>query len=338
MHNVLTEACNTSFMIERNATNQLPSILKYICHSLGIIFILYLTGQVFEKFRSLKPGEHGTAEFFARLATLKQVVVAEYRKKNYLHHICAEQVSDGCGGTKEDTTRRQVYFRHLVTRVMHLLLEPTELSCESGFTITREVLSQKVFPFLPGVVCSKNLNSWTYMALKKVLAKKKQVDMEKKNGRMGSVLSEHFAASYDDDDTIECNQSDPLLAMMGGDEASEVPPVISCLLPEDLDLFFSFTFSKMVREANKKATNIVVPSTASEIMTMNASTVNISAAKTSREEALGALEGESRGSFLLRVVDRYYICVSVVCDNSDGVRHFLVRAVSGQGFQVCLLK
>ena len=53
--------------------------------------------------------------------------------------------------------------------------------------------------------------------------------------------------------------------------------------------------------------------------------INLALAKTTKNEAMGALAGESPGSFLLRVVDTHYLCV-VVCVGVVGMGVGCARA------------
>eukprot|EP00750_Incisomonas_marina_P024664 INCI5138.2.p1 GENE.INCI5138.2~~INCI5138.2.p1 ORF type:complete len:1626 (+),score=319.45 INCI5138.2:225-5102(+) len=286
--------------------------------------------ELFRDFRSLKPGDAGTAHFFARLEKVKKAVIDQYKQKKYLHHICAEEVPDGKGGFTEDTTRRVEYFRHIVMRIMRLLLESSELECDTGFALVREVMACKVFPFLPNVVGSRNLNGWIHTALKKLEARRNATKHGSKhsaaaNGQNDGKNHTDSAAIVDETDAAEGEEEDENWDdEISGDDSVQVsqPPVVSCLLPEDVDLFFSSKLADLVRR------------TADNARREAASALSFAGVKTSKKEAIGALEGESSGSFLLRIVDTHYLAVSVVCDNSEDIRHFLVRAVAGQGFQV----
>ena len=265
---------------------------------------------LFEEFHALKPGDYGTAHFFERLEKVKQAVIHQYKKEKYLHPICGEDVDDGKGGFKKDTSRREEYFRHIVVRVMRLLLEPSETGCESGFAIVREVMACKVFPFLPSVLCSRNMNGWIHLALKKIEARR----LADKSGRAGGS-SEPTAAATTTSDTVD-ELRDESLQESGAPHTPEVPPVICCLAAEDLDLFYSSNLATLVLAGDPQ------------------DLLNLSTAKTSKREALGALEGESCGSFLIRVVDSHYLAISVVVTNSNQVQHCLVRAIAGKGYQV----
>ena len=309
--------------------------------------------EVFREFRALTPGERGTAKFFVKLEKVKRAVVEQYKKEKYLHHMCADVIYDDENGGPPtiDLTRQRAYFRRVVVKAMHVLLEPTELNCEAAFAVTREVMVCKVFSILPNVIGSKNLNGWTHSALKNMEKRRLQAEWEKKHGpgtfpggANANANSAGAANSSADSSSSSSNNNNNNNALGDDrkldddgddddddiDDVPELPPIISCLAPGDEELFFSAKLTAIVREAKLAAEN------------KTSAVVNVSQAKTFKSAALGALEGESAGSFLLRILDQHYMSVSVVCGtgNSIGtsggsdIQHFLVRAIDGQGFQV----
>lgn len=190
----------------------------------------------------------------------------------YLHHICAEEVPDGKGGFTEDTSRRVEYFRHIVMRIMRLLLEPSELECDSGFALVREVMACKVFPFLPSVVGSRNLNGWIHTALKKLEARRNAAKDRSKpsaaasgqsskdgNTDSGAIVDNEAdaAAEGEEEDEEDWDDDDNEISGDGSVQQASQPPVVSCLLPEDVDLFFSSKLADLVRRTADVRTRVL---------------------------------------------------------------------------------
>ena len=100
---------------------------------------------------------------------------------------------------KKDTTSRRIdYFRNVVVRAMKLLLEPSELECDTGFAVVREVLAAKVFPFLPSVVGSRLLNQLVHMALVNMLASRKNNSSGKGSNSAGGDATSNASSSNTD--------------------------------------------------------------------------------------------------------------------------------------------